>query len=79
MDDWGSVLSRGKDFFFFTTASRPAMGFTQPPMQWILGVLSLGLKWLWNEDDCSPPSSAEVKNAWSYTSTLQSTLSWHCT
>jgi len=31
------------------------------------------------ESDYSPPSSAEVKNAWSYTSTLQSTLSWHCT
>jgi hypothetical protein len=31
--------------------------------------LSLGVKWLEHESDHSPPSSAEVKNAWSYTST----------
>jgi len=30
----------------------------------------LGLKQLGCEADHSPPSSAEVKNAWSYTSTL---------
>jgi hypothetical protein len=31
---------------------------------------SLGVKRLGREHDHSPPSSAEVKNAWSYTSTL---------
>jgi len=30
--------------FLFTTASRPALGPTQPPMQWVQGALSLGLK-----------------------------------
>jgi hypothetical protein len=36
--------------------------------QWIPGALSLGVKWPGREADHSPPSSAEVKNAWSYTS-----------
>jgi hypothetical protein len=31
--------------------------------------LSLGEKWLGHEADHSPPSSAEINNAWSYTST----------
>jgi hypothetical protein len=31
--------------------------------------LSLGVKWPARESDHLPPSSAEVKNAWSYTST----------
>jgi hypothetical protein len=35
----------------------------------VTGVLSPGVKWPWREADHSPPSSAEVKNAWSYTST----------
>jgi hypothetical protein len=29
------------------------------------------VKWLGHETDHSPPSNAEVKNAWSYTSTPQ--------
>jgi hypothetical protein len=35
------------------------------------GAFSLGVKPPGREADNSPPSSAEVKNAWSYTSTLQ--------
>jgi hypothetical protein len=41
------------------------------PTQWILGALSLGVKHPVSEADHSPPSSAEVKNARSYTSTPQ--------
>jgi hypothetical protein len=48
-----------------------ALGATQPPLQWVPGTLSLGVKWLGHEADHSPPSSAKVKNAWSYTSTPQ--------
>jgi hypothetical protein len=44
-------------------------GATQTPVQWLPGAFSLGVKWLGHEADHSPPSSAEVKNAWSYTST----------
>jgi hypothetical protein len=38
-------------------------------IQWVLGAFSLGVKRPGREVDHSPPSSAEVKNAWSYTST----------
>jgi hypothetical protein len=55
----------------FDTASRQAMEPTQPPIQRVPGVLSLGVKRPGRETDHSPTSSAEVKNAWSYTSTPQ--------
>jgi hypothetical protein len=35
---------------------------TQPPILWVLGALSLGVKWPRREADHSSPSSAEVKN-----------------
>jgi hypothetical protein len=62
---------RGLEIFLFTTASRTALGPTQPPIQWVSGALSLGVKRSGHEADHSPPSSAEVKNSWSYTSTPQ--------
>jgi hypothetical protein len=54
-----------------STASRPALGPTQPPIQWLLGALSLRLKQPRREADHSPLSSVEVKNAWRHTSTPQ--------
>jgi hypothetical protein len=33
---------QGLGIFLFTTASRPALGLTQPPIQWIPGALSCG-------------------------------------
>jgi hypothetical protein len=57
----------------FATASRPALGPTQPPVQWLSGALSPD-----REANHSPPSNAEVKNAWSYTSTTPHVFSpWH--
>jgi hypothetical protein len=53
--------------------SRLALGPTQPPIQWVPGALSPGVKWPGHEADYSPPSSAEVKNAWHYMSTLPPT------
>jgi hypothetical protein len=44
---------------------------THPPTQWVPGALSLGVKRPGREADHSRPSSAEVKNTWSYTSTPQ--------
>jgi hypothetical protein len=38
------------------------------------GVFSTGVKWLRRKADHSPPPSAEVKNAWSYTSTPSTRL-----
>jgi hypothetical protein len=53
----------------FTTAFRPALEPTQPPVQWVTGALSLGLRQPGRETDHSPSSTPEVKNVWSYTST----------
>jgi hypothetical protein len=52
---------RGLGIFLFTTASRPALGPTQPPVQWVLGAFSLGVDRPGCEADHPPPSSAEVK------------------
>jgi hypothetical protein len=49
--------------------SRPVLGPTQLPIQWVPGALSLGIKRPEREVDNSPPSRAEVKNTWSSTST----------
>jgi hypothetical protein len=38
-----------------------ALGPTQPPIQWVPGALSLGVKQLGHEAEHSPPSSAEIK------------------
>jgi hypothetical protein len=49
--------------------STPALGPTQPPVQWVTGALSLGIKWPGHEAEHTLPSSAEVKNVWSCIST----------
>jgi hypothetical protein len=51
----------GLGIFLFTTASRMALGPIQPPIQWVPGTLSLGVKWPGREADQPTPSSAEVK------------------
>jgi hypothetical protein len=43
------------DIFLFTTAPRTALGPTQPPIQWVSGALSLGIKRPKREADHSPP------------------------
>jgi hypothetical protein len=54
--------AEAKDFSL-TSVSRPALGPTQPPVQWVLGVLSQGVKARPERDaDHSHPSSAEVEN-----------------
>jgi hypothetical protein len=57
-----------KNFLFFTS-SRPALGPTQPPIQWVPGALSQGVKPPGREADHSLSASAEVKKTWIYTST----------
>jgi hypothetical protein len=42
---------------------------TQPPIQWVPGTLSPGVKRPGREVDHSPPTSAEVKKTWVNTST----------
>jgi hypothetical protein len=48
--------------FLFSIESRPALGPTQPLIQWELGALFPGLKRSRCEADHSPTSSVEVKN-----------------
>jgi hypothetical protein len=62
----GVRVPAGAGIFLFITASRQALGPTQPPIQWIPGVLSLGVKRPGHEADHSPQCNAEVKNACSY-------------
>jgi len=50
-------------------ASRPALGPIQAPIQWVPGVKRPGCK-----AGHSHQPSAEVKNAWSYTSSLPISL-----
>jgi hypothetical protein len=57
----GFESRQGMGIFLFTTASRPASGPTQAPIQWVPGALSLGVKWPGSEADHSLPSSAEVE------------------
>jgi hypothetical protein len=63
LEDWmiGVRIPAGAGKFLFDTVSRPALGPTQPPIQWVIGLISLGVKRPKRETGHSPPSSAEVK------------------
>jgi len=63
LDDKYPIPGTGRDvfFFFFATASRPALGPTQPPIQWVQGALSPGIKRMGPEAKNSAPFSAEIR------------------
>jgi hypothetical protein len=65
----------GQKIFLFFRASRPAQGSTQPPIQWVPGTLTQGVKWPGYEADHSPPPSAEVKHSGAMPQ-LHNTPSW---
>jgi len=56
-------------FILFATASRTSVGSTKPLIQCVSVFVSVVLKRPGYDADHSPPSSAEVKNTWSYTPT----------
>jgi hypothetical protein len=63
LDGRGSIPGRGERIFPLTSVSKPILRPTQPPVQWVLGVLPPGAKARPGRDaDHSPPSSAEVEN-----------------
>jgi hypothetical protein len=64
LDGRGFDYRQEQKIFPYPIASRPALGSTQPPIQWAPGALSPEAKRLVHEADLSPPSSAEVKNDW---------------
>jgi hypothetical protein len=59
---------------FFATESKLVLGPTQPPIQWVRMAHSPGC-----EADHSYPPSAEVTNAWGYTSTYPYIFMARCT
>jgi hypothetical protein len=70
VDGQGSIPGRDrKGKFLFITASRPSLEPTQPPIQWISRTFIPDIERPEREADHSPPTSAKVKNSWSYTST----------
>jgi len=47
----GFYLGRDKRFFFPSQAFRPAVGCTQPPIQWVTGTFPTEVKWPGHETD----------------------------
>jgi hypothetical protein len=66
--------SRQGQNFLFATSSRADLSPTQPPVQWVLGALSQGIKRLGLESDHSPSSSAKLKKGGAITSLLPTSL-----
>jgi hypothetical protein len=73
----GFDFRRGLGILLLSTASRPALRLTQPPIQCVSEDLSPRVDRPRHEDDRSPVSSAEVKNAWHYTSTPIVFMAWY--
>jgi len=58
-----------RDDLVFAASSRQALGPTQTPIQWAPRARSPGVNRPGRESDHPLPYSAEVRNAWSYTTT----------
>jgi hypothetical protein len=56
LNDRGSISGCDRDFYHFSTYSKPALVPTQLPIQWVPGALFKGVE-------------VEVKKIWNYTST----------
>jgi hypothetical protein len=66
-----------KEFFLFATAFRPALGPTQPPIKWIPGSLSPGVKPPACEADHLPRYTGEVKGMRGAVLLYASMCSWY--
>jgi hypothetical protein len=65
-----------QDISLHCTPFRPGVGPTQPPLQWVPGSLSLGLKRSGREANHASLCSAEAKNSEAI-SLLPHMFSWH--
>jgi hypothetical protein len=65
------VTRYGINIVFTLNCTRQYLGPIQPPIQCVPRTLSLEVRRPGREADHLPPSSADVKNRWSYTSTPQ--------
>jgi hypothetical protein len=63
-----SSPGRGKNFYF-SMSCKPALRPIQLLIQWVLEALSREVKRPGRETEHSPPTTAEVKRMWVYTST----------
>jgi len=70
----GTTFNFINKFCLFTTEFRPALGPTQPPFRWVPMALPPKVKGWFIEATLSAWCSSEVKNTWSYTSTVQELL-----
>jgi hypothetical protein len=59
----------GAKIFLSSSVSVLALWPTQPPVQWVLGTVSSGVKQMRHEAHHCTPSNGKFKNEWSYTST----------
>jgi hypothetical protein len=62
IEESGFDIRQGQEISFSAVTSRPALGPTQAPIQWVQGALSPGVNRRESEADHSPSSSVKVKN-----------------
>jgi hypothetical protein len=73
----GPCSFTGVQDFLLSTASRPTLGPTQPPVQWVPAARSPEIKRQGREADHSPATTAEVKKVRAIPP-LPRMSSWHC-
>jgi hypothetical protein len=72
------LSSTCKGWEFFSPPVQTSFGSIRPLTKGVPGALSLGVKRPGREADHSPPSNAEFKNVWNYTSTPQYAFMARC-
>jgi hypothetical protein len=75
-EELGLHSRQGQTIFLLSRDSIQALGPTKTAIYWVLMALSLEIEWSEHEIEHIPPSSAKVKNEWSYLH-LQSPIQVH--